>query len=102
MSKPSDFDRRNVAPQPLSPIDNQSSPADLLDGYIGVKPFAEKVNRCERTIIRWMDAPDGLPYTTLGNRRLIHVETARDWIFSRMQQRNPSHHNKREAKSQRR
>jgi hypothetical protein len=33
---------------------------------------------------RWMNQPDGLPYTRIGNRILIHIPTARDWIFKRM------------------
>jgi hypothetical protein len=31
-----------------------------------------------------MNQPDGLPYTRIGNRILVHVPTARDWIFGRM------------------
>jgi hypothetical protein len=35
-----------------------------------------------------MDVPDGLPYTRIGNRILIHVPTAREWIFGRMRKPN--------------
>jgi hypothetical protein len=67
-----------------------SSPVpDLLAGYIPIETFATAVDRCDRTVRRWMDEPDGLPYLRLGNRVLIHVETARAWIFSRMKARNP-------------
>ena len=60
------------------------SASDFLD----IEPFAEEVERNPRTVRRWMDQPhDGLPYTWIGNRRLIHVPTAREWIFARMRNR---------------
>jgi len=66
-----------------------SSPeSDLLDGYIDVEPFAKKVNRCPRTVRRWTQEPDGLPYVKIGSRVLIHVETAKAWIFGRMRKPN--------------
>jgi hypothetical protein len=36
-----------------------------------------------------MNEPDGLPYTRIGNRILIHVPTAREWLMKRMTRRNP-------------
>jgi hypothetical protein len=66
-----------------------SETAGLLDGYLDIEPFAKEVNRSPRTILRWMDEPNGLPYSRIGNRRLIHVLTARDWVFSRMKNRKP-------------
>jgi hypothetical protein len=65
------------------------SKLNLLDGYTDIEPFAIEVGRDPRTVRRWMDLPDGLPYARIGNRRLIHIETAREWIFSRMRVRNP-------------
>jgi hypothetical protein len=59
----------------------------VLDDYVEVEPFAKEVKRSPRTILRWMDEPNGLPYSRIGNRRLIHVPTARDWIFGRMRNR---------------
>ena len=64
-----------------------SEPADLLDDYIDIEPFAKEVKRSPRTVLRWMDEPNGLPYSRIGNRRIIHVPTARDWIFGRMRNR---------------
>jgi hypothetical protein len=62
-----------------------SSPeSDLLDGYLDVDPFAEIVDRHPRTVRRWTQEPDGLPFTKIGSRVLIHVETAKAWIFGRM------------------
>jgi hypothetical protein len=65
-----------------------SDTTNLLEDYIDLEPFAAQVDRDPRTVRRWMDIPDGLPYTRIGNRILIHVPTAREWIFGRM--RNPN------------
>jgi hypothetical protein len=58
--------------------------SNLLDDFADLEPFAREVNRNHRTVRRWMNQPDGLPYTRIGNRILIHIPTARDWIFKRM------------------
>jgi hypothetical protein len=75
----------------MSDTDDRKSPpeVDVLAGYLDVAPFAAQVGRCTRTVLRWMDEVNGLPFTRIGNRRLIHVTTAREWIFSRMNSRNP-------------
>jgi hypothetical protein len=62
---------------------------DILEGFLDVTPFAEQVKRDPRTVLRWMSEPDGLPYTKIGNRRLIHVPTAREWLLNRMHRPNP-------------
>jgi len=56
----------------------------VLDDYLDLGPFAAEVNRNPRTIRRWLHQPDGLPYSRIGNRILIHVPTAREWIFNNM------------------
>ena len=48
-------------------------PPNLLDDYLDLKPFAKEVDRHPRTVRRWLDQPDGLPYTRIGNRILIHT-----------------------------
>jgi hypothetical protein len=65
------------------------SDINLLHDFLDLEPFAKEVDRDPRTVRRWMDQPDGLPYTRIGNRILIHVPTAREWIFGRMRNRNP-------------
>jgi hypothetical protein len=69
----------------------------LLEDFLDLEPFAAEVGRCVRTIKRWTQEPDGLPYTRLGNRVLIHVPTAREWLFKRMQPRAPRRKPRREA-----
>ena len=58
--------------------------SNLLQDFLDLDPFAKEIDRHPRTVRRWLDKPDGLPYTRIGNRILIHVPTARDWLFSRM------------------
>jgi len=36
--------------------------------------------------------PDGLPHTRIGNRILIHIPTAREWLFARMRHPNRRRH----------
>ena len=62
--------------------------SNLLDDYLDLEPFAKQVSRDPRTVRRWMNAPDGLPYTRIGNRILVHLPTAREWIFGRMRKPN--------------
>ena len=57
---------------------------ELLTDYADLEPFAAQVKREPRTVRRWMNEADGLPYTKLGNRILIHIPTAREWMLSRI------------------
>ena len=62
---------------------------DILADYVEIEAFAAEVKRTPRTVIRWMDEPNGLPFTKLGSRRLIHLPSAREWMLSRIRRRNP-------------
>jgi hypothetical protein len=35
-----------------------------------------------------MSGPNGLPFVRIGNRVMVHVPTAREWIFGRMRKPN--------------
>ena len=61
----------------------------FLQGYVDLQRFPTEVDRDTRSIRRWMDEVDGLPYVQLGSRRLIHLESARAWLMSRIKHRNP-------------
>jgi hypothetical protein len=69
----------------------QKMSSSLFEDYVDLALFADNVDRDPRTVRRWMRGPNGLPYTRIGNRILIHIPTARDWIFRRMRRPNPSH-----------
>ncbi|MCC2651646.1 MAG: hypothetical protein K0Q60_1809 [Microvirga sp.] len=61
----------------------------LLSEYADLEPFARQLDRHPRTVRRWMDEPNGLPFTRIGSRILIHVPTASQWMMSRMRRPNP-------------
>jgi len=65
------------------------SHTNFLDDFIDLKPFAADAGRNPRTVRRWLNQPDGLPYTRIGNRILIHVPTARAWLMRRMRRPTP-------------
>jgi hypothetical protein len=65
------------------------SATKVLDDFLELEPFAEEVGRNPRTVRRWINQPDGLPFTRLGNRLLIHVPSARAWLLGRMRRPNP-------------
>jgi hypothetical protein len=64
------------------------SATEFLKDFADLEPFAAECKRNPRTIRRWMREPDGLPYTTIGNRILLHIPTAREWILRRMRRPN--------------
>jgi hypothetical protein len=74
----------------------------LLADYIDLGPFAEEVNRSPRTVRRWMDQVNGLPFLKLGNRILIRRESARKWIAAQERKsRNRSERRRRYGQAER-
>ena len=66
-----------------------TSTPHLLDGWLELDDFArDEVKKHPRTVKRWTKGADGLPYATLGKTVIIHVPTARDWLFGRMRRPN--------------
>jgi hypothetical protein len=61
----------------------------VLDDFMDLPTFSAEVKKHPRTVRRWMNEPNGLPYTWLGNQLFIHVPTAREWMLSRMRRPNP-------------
>jgi hypothetical protein len=74
--------------------------SDLLKDFLDLEPFAKEVDRHPRTVRRWLDKPGGLPFTRIGNRILIHVPTARDWLMRGMRNKRP-HAGRRTRKAER-
>jgi hypothetical protein len=56
---------------------------DILDDFSELKKFAQDIDRCERTVRRWCAEPGGLPHTRMGNRILIPIPLAREWLLKR-------------------
>jgi hypothetical protein len=65
------------------------SDTNFLADFLDLEPFAAEVERDPRTVRRWLNQPNGLPYTKLGNRILIHIPTARQWMLEKMRKPNP-------------
>ena len=63
--------------------------ADL--DLIAIEKFAADVGKCPRTILRWIDQPDGMRSVKVGAERFIHIATAKAWIMSRLKTRRPEH-----------
>jgi hypothetical protein len=62
----------------------------ILEDWADVPQLAADFKVHPRTIIRWQDLPDGLPYAKApGNKRISHIPTAREWLFNRMKRPNP-------------
>ena len=51
--------------------------SQLLNDFLELPAFAAEVKRHPRTVRRWLDEPNGLPYTNYGNTIIIHVPTVR-------------------------
>lgn len=64
--------------------------SDFLADFVELARFAKEMKRHPRTIQRWIDEPDGLPATRLGNRTVIHVPKAHEWLLARVRSRNPA------------
>jgi hypothetical protein len=64
----------------LSPTDTYTSTPGLLD---------DEVKRHPKTVKRWTQQPDGLPFAYLGKTPIIHVPTARDWLLGKLRRPNP-------------
>jgi hypothetical protein len=60
----------------------------VLDGWMPRDDFATEVKKHPRSVKRWCDGPDGLPFAYFGKTPFIHVETARSWMLSRLRRPN--------------
>ena len=72
--------------------------SNFFTDYLSLEDFAAEVKRDPRTVRYWLNQPNGLPYTKLGNKILIHIPTAREWLFARM--RRPTRRSTRSPKTE--
>ena len=68
-----------------------SDEINFLKDYCDLDAFAVDVKKHHRTVQRWINQPDGLPCAWFGNKQIIHIPTAREWLLSRVRQSNPRH-----------
>ncbi len=62
----------------------------LLDGYLTRAQLADELRCSERTIARYEQARDGLPYMIVAGRRFYQIETVKLWMQGRVVHPNPS------------
>lgn len=55
----------------------------LLDDYLNRDQLAHELKVNPRTVMRWQNLPDGLPYLELGGRILYRRQSVMDWIASK-------------------
>lgn len=55
----------------------------LLDGYLTRRQLAMEIDRAEKTVQRWENLPDGLPFTMLSGRKLYKKTSVLAWIEGR-------------------
>jgi hypothetical protein len=68
--------------------DTAMAPQELLADFVEEDALADELHRHPRTIIRWTNQPDGLPFIKLGNRRLYHLPSVRDWLLHKLRKPN--------------
>ncbi len=61
----------------------------LLDDYLTRDELAAELRVTTRTVIRWQNMPDGVPYVELGGRTLYRRSSVRAWIESHEKRPNP-------------
>jgi hypothetical protein len=60
----------------------------ILDGYVPEEDFAATHGVNPRTIARYRNQPDGMPYVKWGGRVYIPIQEAREWLRKRTVRRN--------------
>jgi hypothetical protein len=65
-----------------------SEKISILEGYAPEEDFAAANHINPRTVARYRNQPDGLPYVKWAGRVYIHVLGARDWLAKRTIRRN--------------
>ncbi len=62
----------------------------LLSGYLTRSELAHELRCSERTIARYEQKTNGLPYMIVAGRRFYEIQTVRDWLRERTVHPNPA------------
>lgn len=65
-----------------------SEAISILDGYVPEEDFAAAHDVNPRTVARYRNQPNGLPYVKWGGRVFIDVNGAREWLGEKTIRRN--------------
>ena len=68
-----------------------------IEDYEDAAEHAAWLQTTVRTLRRWVDEPDGLPFTTRGQTRLLKRSWTLEWLEGRRMPRNPSKRGRRAA-----
>lgn len=60
----------------------------VLAGHVEQAKFAAEIDTSERTVARYRNLPDGLPYLLLGGKVYIPRDEASEWLRSRIKRPN--------------
>jgi phage terminase Nu1 subunit (DNA packaging protein) len=55
----------------------------FLQDYVGREEIAAAFKVSPRTISRWSNQADGMPYVVVGNRTLYRLAAVENWLRSR-------------------
>jgi hypothetical protein len=69
-----------------------SPDADILAGYAEQDEFAKANRISSRTVARYRNQPNGLPWVEFGGKVRIPLDLGKDWLRSRI--RNPNQRRK--------
>jgi hypothetical protein len=61
----------------------------ILEGYVQQAQFAADNGISERTVKRYRDQPDGLPWVAFGGKVFIPILEAGEWLRRRVRHPNP-------------
>jgi hypothetical protein len=67
----------------------------LLADFLTFDQLAKDLGRHPRTIDRWTRQRDGLPYTSMGKVKLVHIAEWQKWLLSRTRRPNPDRRGRR-------
>lgn len=62
----------------------------ILENYLTEDELATELNVCTRTLARWCQKNDGLPFVKMGKRRIFKRDTVVGWLDNQEIFPNPS------------
>lgn len=79
----------------IKPLTNRSDKmstdnGSLLSGYLTRCELAYELRCSQRTIARYEQQPNGLPYMIVAGRRFYEIKAVRDWLRNRTVHPNPT------------
>ncbi len=63
---------------------------NILEGFVLEDDFAAAGKVSPRTIARYRNQPNGLPYMVWAGKIYIPVDAGREWVWNRIRRANPT------------